>query len=200
MKLNNFIYLHGGDAYNPHDEEALLKDVEIDTIVFDAPYTARDYKETTAFFRQVFGIAERLQPERVIFWGNWAVYPVQFLTALQGDYLLSHQFLWGGDWREGSPDEFKCELIGCYSKVADGYCQTRFIGGRYKDVERRFHPEEKPVPVIEEVLRGVGAKIVYDPFAGSGATLKACETLGIKGYGMEVDPGHFANLHARLTE
>ena len=51
------------------------------------------------------------------------------------------------------------------------------------------HPHEKPLDLLKKMIvhsSGEG-DIVLDPFAGSGSTCKACEELGRKWVGIELD-------------
>jgi len=52
------------------------------------------------------------------------------------------------------------------------------------------HPTAKPVELVEAMLRNSSRRggIVLDPFLGSGSTLIACERLGRRCYGIELDP------------
>lgn len=62
------------------------------------------------------------------------------------------------------------------------------------------HPTTKPVPLVAAMLRnstGVGS-LVYDPFAGSGATLAAAESLGRVSYACEIDPKYAAVTLERM--
>ena len=57
-----------------------------------------------------------------------------------------------------------------------------------------FHPTQKPVPVAERAIKNsttVG-DIILDGFLGGGTTLIACENLGRRCYGCEIDPGYVA--------
>jgi DNA modification methylase len=76
----------------------------------------------------------------------------------------------------------------------------------------RDHPTMKPVELVRRCLANSSPPegAVLDPFLGSGSTLIACELLGLRGYGVEVDPaycdvtiGRFEELtgqEARLAE
>ncbi len=52
------------------------------------------------------------------------------------------------------------------------------------------HPTCKPVELIVPMLRNSSrtGEIVLDPFLGSGSTLIACEQLGRRCFGLELDP------------
>jgi site-specific DNA-methyltransferase (adenine-specific) len=56
-----------------------------------------------------------------------------------------------------------------------------------------LHPTEKPVPLIEDLVRVCTDvdEIVLDPFMGSGTTGVACEQTGRKFIGIEIDEGFF---------
>lgn len=59
-----------------------------------------------------------------------------------------------------------------------------------KPARNAEHPTMKPVELIEAMLRNSATKgsIVYEPFAGSGSTIIACERLRMACRAMEIDP------------
>ncbi|MHB8376693.1 MAG: DNA-methyltransferase [Dehalococcoidia bacterium] len=64
--------------------------------------------------------------------------------------------------------------------------------------ERRLapHPSLKPQAFLRQVVRAalpLGEGVVLDTFAGSGSTLAACEALGYRGIGVELDP-HYVTM------
>ena len=61
------------------------------------------------------------------------------------------------------------------------------------------HPTQKPVELIETLLKVVKYDKVYDPFAGSGTTLIACERLGLESWCMEMEP-RFCDVIIRRWE
>lgn len=63
------------------------------------------------------------------------------------------------------------------------------------------HPTQKPLALMEWCLGFVpSAKSVLDPFMGSGTTLVACQRLGRKGTGIEIDPEYFEIACRRVEE
>lgn len=65
-----------------------------------------------------------------------------------------------------------------------------FIGGG--------HSTQKPVECMARPIRNHEGD-VYDPFMGTGPTLVACEQLGRRGYGMEIEPKYVAVSLERLA-
>jgi DNA modification methylase len=61
------------------------------------------------------------------------------------------------------------------------------------------HSTQKPCECMARPIRNHGGKGdgVYDPFLGSGTTLIACEQLGRRCFGMEIEPGYVDQAIAR---
>ncbi len=64
------------------------------------------------------------------------------------------------------------------------------------------HPTQKPVGIVAKALRNSCPMngVACDPFLGSGTTMIACEKLGRKCYGMEIDPGYCDVIIKRWEE
>ena len=60
-------------------------------------------------------------------------------------------------------------------------------GGGAEAGEQTEHSTQKPIEVMARPIRNHKGD-VYDPFLGSGTTLIACEQLGRKCYGLEIEP------------
>lgn len=65
-----------------------------------------------------------------------------------------------------------------------------------------LHPTVKPVGLIGTMLQNSSRRgdIVFDPFAGSGSTLIACEQLGRRCFAVEVDPRYCDLIRQRYRE
>jgi DNA modification methylase len=57
-----------------------------------------------------------------------------------------------------------------------------------KDRDNKLHPTQKPISVPSRAISNHNAKLVADPFLGSGSTMVASHQLKRKCYGMELDP------------
>ena len=68
--------------------------------------------------------------------------------------------------------------------------------------EKRQHPTQKPVPLgrwLLEKYANKGDKI-FDPFAGSGSFLLACQQLGFDGVGCEINEEYCNVIKGRLNQ
>ena len=70
--------------------------------------------------------------------------------------------------------------------------------------EKQFgkHPTQKPVGLLRKLIPN-STKIheyIYDPFLGSGSTAIACEHLGRRCIGIDIDPEYVATSIARLEK
>ena len=73
---------------------------------------------------------------------------------------------------------------------------------RFQRVRAIRHPHEKPVELIETLIRqssGEGG-VVLDPFIGSGTTALAALELNRQYVGIELDPSYYRTAEARLQE
>ena len=59
-----------------------------------------------------------------------------------------------------------------------------------KPLASKLHPTMKPVELIRQLIEdgSAGGAIVYEPFAGSGSTIIACEKAGRSCRAIELDP------------
>lgn len=65
----------------------------------------------------------------------------------------------------------------------------------------RVHPTQKPIVIMEWSLGFVPeAKVICDPYMGSGTTLVAAARLGRKSVGVELDPEFFDVSCRRVEE
>ena len=64
------------------------------------------------------------------------------------------------------------------------------------------HPFEKPLSLMERLVRIYSNKgdLVFDPFMGSGSTIKACQNLGRRSIGCEIDPKTFESTSQSVTQ
>ena len=68
--------------------------------------------------------------------------------------------------------------------------------------KQRIHPTQKPeglytTPILNHTEKG---DLVYDPFAGSGVLLRACQETGRTGLGVEIEPAYCSKIIAKWAD
>ena len=68
--------------------------------------------------------------------------------------------------------------------------------------EERFHPTQKPVPLLERIIRTSTKEgmVVLDPFLGAGSTAVACIRLNRHYIGIEIDEGYVKLTEKRIED
>jgi DNA modification methylase len=94
------------------------------------------------------------------------------------DYLLMHELIAYGWFGRHKMERSKAKSVLVHPKPSAS----------------RLHPTQKPVGLIRKLIPN-STKIneyIYDPFLGSGSTLIACEHLGRRCIGIDLDPSYVA--------
>jgi len=150
----------------------------------------------------------------------------KFITSILS-FDCDEVFLWGADYyAELLPDKNKGswlvwdkrvtenfdKVMGssfelCWSKnkhkrniIRSLWCGT-YGFQKGSDGERRVHPTQKPIKLIEYFFEKWGKEkdLIIDLFLGSGSTLIACEKTGRLCYGMEIDE-HYCSVIIKRWE
>jgi|688.fasta_scaffold35628_5 DNA modification methylase len=98
-----------------------------------------------------------------------------------------------------------CELAWSNMDMACRYVEHRWNGFLREGDEPRFHPRQKPLAVmgfcLDLYIKKYGKpKLVFDPFAGSATTLKACQDRGIDCVGTEMIEEYYLKANQRLAQ
>jgi len=153
---------------------------------------------------------------RVMVGGGWAISsgyhqmqtwdanaPVKAVKAYIG--IAREAIVWGGQFFElpTSRRWLIWNKIGSAPKMADAEmawttmdAPSRLIsmhaGNGACGAEKRQHPTQKPIALMQWCLGFLpDARVILDPFMGSGTTGVACIREGRKFIGMEIDEGYF---------
>jgi site-specific DNA-methyltransferase (adenine-specific) len=65
------------------------------------------------------------------------------------------------------------------------------------------HPSLKPQHFLRQLARAAlpfGQGVILDPFMGSGSTIAACASLGLKSIGLEIDPEYFSMAQSAIPK
>jgi DNA modification methylase len=70
----------------------------------------------------------------------------------------------------------------------------------YSRMRDKYHPAQKPVALMRELVAQTTQPVIIDPYMGSGSTLVACVRLRRSCIGIEIDPEYFATACSRVEE
>jgi site-specific DNA-methyltransferase (adenine-specific) len=121
----------------------------------------------------------------------------------------SEQIIWGGNyfglpasqgfliWDKKQPQNFSlamCEMAWMSRQQPAKMWRQSVLA------YEKFHPTQKPVPLMQWCIELLGAKSVLDPFMGSGTTGVAAVRAGCRFTGIEIDPKYFDVACKRIAE
>lgn len=120
-------------------------------------------------------------------WRHTLVWAKDSLVLGRADYHYRHEPIFHG-WRQGAPVFYGWKKDAPHYFTRDRSCDTILEFPRPK--ASADHPTMKPVALIAYCIQNStrAGETVADPFIGSGSTLLACEQLGRRCLGIEIDP------------
>jgi DNA modification methylase len=140
-----------------------------------------------AFHEAVAAVGWRLHQELV--WAKGTI------VLGHSDYHYAHEpILYGYVPGEGRPGRGAHEGTRWYGD----HSQSSVL--EYpKPAANRLHPTAKPVGLVAQCVANSSARgdLIYEPFAGSGSTLIACEELGRRCAAIEIDPAYAQGILER---
>ena len=100
----------------------------------------------------------------------------------------------------GMPWRNQHELI-AFGKRTSGEIRTGKHGNvlRHKRVANEFHPTQKPVDLVREILGNCPDAVILDPFCGSGSVGVAAILEDRRFIGIEIDPDYADIARARIA-
>lgn len=96
-----------------------------------------------------------------------------------------------------------CELAWTNLEKAVRRIKYRWMGMLQQDMknkEPRWHPTQKPVPVMAWAMQHGGGANVLDPFMGSGTTLRAAKDFGRRFIGIEIEERYCEIAAKRMAQ
>jgi DNA modification methylase len=147
--------------------------------------------------------AYRLFPGTVAYVWHAARFTAELATNLsQAGFAVRAQIIWrktrfaigrGHYHWQHEPCWYSVREKGGSAKWCGDRCQSTVwdIDGKDQDSQTR-HGTQKPIACMERPVHNHGGKTddLYDPFLGSGTTLIACERLGRRCFGLELDAAY----------
>ena len=139
--------------------------------------------------------------------------------------VSKHQIIWGGNyftdvlppsksfivWDKRCDDAMRNDFADCeYAWLSEGmgvarvfrYLWNGMLQGDMRNKEERFHPTQKPVALYKWILSNYAnaGDLILDTHVGSASSLIACEDMGFKYVGFEIDKEYYQKASARLEE
>ena len=135
---------------------------------------------------------KRISKNQIIFGGN-------YYGHLLGD--TSCYIVWDKD--NGKSDFADAELAWCSFNSAVRIFKFKWHGmfqENMKDKEKRYHPTQKPVELIRQILAKYSNpnEVIYDSFCGSGSILLAAQKLGHSWIGSEISAEYCEIANKRI--
>lgn len=174
---------------------------KVDLVLTDPPYGIGADKNLRANKQH----GKALTPSKDYGAGGWDSAPPDGETISTCIRSGINAMIWGGNYFElppspawlvwdkdnGNNGYADCELAWSNLNQAIRRIRFRWMGMLQENMfekETRFHPTQKPVPVMAWCIRFADlAETILDPFMGSGTTLRAAKDLGRKAIGIEIE-------------
>ena len=198
-----------------------IPDASINSVITDPPYFLgmthngqkgcfNDLAICKPFYEKLFTEYKRvLKPDGCVYffcdWRSYAFYyPIMY--SILG---VKNMLVWDKQAGVGNFYNYQHELVifttkrnafnvkGTYSIISG---IRSFSSGAKKTNGEKVHPTQKPVELIEKLIKDSTAQggTVLDTFAGSGTTGVACINTGRRFIGMELDDNYFALAQNRI--
>jgi DNA modification methylase len=138
-------------------------------------------------------------------------------SLLKADFIVRQQIIWNKTVAAMSRSAYHWKHEPCLYAVRKG-CDANWIGDRKQNTvwdiasplhimsgskeEKTDHPTQKPVEIYERPINHhlPEGGFMYDPFAGSGSCIVACEKTKRKCLAMELDPIYIDVILQRWTD
>jgi len=171
---------------------------KVDLVLTDPPYGIGANKQTLGTGKKEFYRG-----------GNWDAERTPLVNMLPD--IAGEVVVWGGNYYTDMLEPTNDWLI--WHKKNDGLsfsecevawsnlgCQMRHISHHWGG-ECKVHPTEKPLAVIVWAMSYSKTEgLVFDPFMGSGTTLRAAKNLGRKAIGIEIEEKYCEIAAKRMLE
>jgi len=205
--MNPYYQRNGITIYHAKWQDVLSSLPVIDSVITDSPYGIEVTEMTLGNGKKKIYRGE----------AQWDSTPP---TKSELDILreLSRiQVFWGGNyfannlpparcwlvWDKltGDNDYADCELAWTNIDMVVKKFTKSWVGANAKDTPTRLHPTQKPASLMQwciELAKSSG--VIFDPYMGSGSTLRAALDMGIPAIGCDVDRHYCEKAVERLAQ
>jgi DNA modification methylase len=204
-----------GDSTSATDVARLLDGAVPALMVTDPPYGveyAPEWRMDAGLTGNTARMGKVMNDDRADWTEAWKLFPGDvayvyhagvFASTVQqslerAGFAIRAQIIWAKDRLALSRGDYHWQHEPCWYAVREGgkgnrtddRTQTTLWSIPARDDAGHGHGTQKPVECMERPVRNHLADTVYEPFAGSGTTVIACERTGRTCMAMELDPGY----------
>lgn len=204
-----------GDSTSAADVTRLLDGAVPTLMVTDPPYGVEydpEWRMDAGLTGNTARMGKVMNDDRADWTEAWKLFPGDvayvyhagvFASTVQqslerAGFAIRAQIIWAKDRLALSRGDYHWQHEPCWYAVREGgkghrtddRTQTTLWSIPARDDAGHGHGTQKPVECMERPVRNHLADLVYEPFAGSGTTVIACERTGRTCMAMELDPGY----------
>ena len=204
-----------GDSTSATDVARLLDGAVPALMVTDPPYGVEydpEWRMDAGLTANTARMGKVMNDDRADWTEAWKLFPGDvayvyhagvFASTVQqslerAGFAIRAQIIWAKDRLALSRGDYHWQHEPCWYAVREGgkghrtddRTQTTLWSIPARDDAGHGHGTQKPVECMERPVRNHLADTVYEPFAGSGTTVIACERTGRTCMAMELDPGY----------
>ena len=204
-----------GDSTSGPDVARLLDGAVPSLMVTDPPYGVEydpEWRMDAGLTGNTARMGKVMNDDRADWTEAWKLFPGDvayvyhagvFASTVQqslerAGFAIRAQIIWAKDRLALSRGDYHWQHEPCWYAVREGgkghrtddRTQTTLWSIPARDDAGHGHGTQKPVECMERPVRNHLADLVYEPFAGSGTTVIACERTGRTCMAMELDPGY----------
>ena len=204
-----------GDSTSAADVARLLDGAVPALMVTDPPYGVEydpEWRMDAGLTGNTARMGKVMNDDRADWTEAWKLFPGDvayvyhagvFASTVQqslerAGFAIRAQIIWAKDRLALSRGDYHWQHEPCWYAVREGgkghrtddRTQTTLWSIPARDDAGHGHGTQKPVECMERPVRNHLADLVYEPFAGSGTTVIACERTGRTCMAMELDPGY----------
>jgi DNA modification methylase len=204
-----------GDSTEPGTVTRLLDGVRPELMVTDPPYGVSydpAWRAAAGVNHNTKKLGRVANDDRADWTEAWRLFPgdVAYIwhaglkasivqaSLEQAGFVMRAQIVWAKDRLALSRGDYHWQHEPCWYAVRDGGAahrtndrtQTTLWTIPSRDDAGHGHGTQKPVECMARAIRNHAGAEVYEPFAGSGTTLVACEQHGRRCFAIELEPGY----------